>query len=110
MQSSEAVTVSSPAMRNRKQMSRISSRQPLAVHLGVEQGAQEVVSVLASTLVEHPFEEGVDGVGGLLLQRLGLGMPELVAGEDVGPDHAVLHLQERGEVPDRETEHGEEDL
>ena len=44
-QSSDAVTVSSPAMRNRKQMSRISSRLAVAVDLGGEELAQQVVAV-----------------------------------------------------------------
>ena len=61
MQSSEAVTVSRPAMRNRKQMSRMSSSvSAVPVDLGVEEHRQDVVLALGLALVEGLLKYVVD--------------------------------------------------
>ena len=60
-------TVSSPAMRNRKQMSRMSSwvRRSPSTSACEEVAQQVVVAALARPLVEHLLEVRVDRVGGL---------------------------------------------
>ena len=73
--------------------------EPVAVDLGVQEVAEEVVPLARPARSSmHLLEVGVDRVGGLLLVRLGLGVAELVADDLVGPDDAVLHLQEAREL------------
>ena len=111
MQSSVAETVSKPAMRNRKQMSRMSSRsQLLSVDLGVEEPAQQIVPPFGLTLVQQLVEVLVDGVGRPLLEIMHLRTPIRDTQHHVGPDDAVLHGQEPGELLDGEAEQTEEHL
>ena len=64
MQSSVAVTVSSPAMRNRKQMSRISSRVSCSPSTSASRNWREdVVAPLDLALVEDLVEVVVDRLG-----------------------------------------------
>ena len=65
MQSSDAVTVSRPAMRNRKQMSRISSWESRSPSTSASRNALSRSSDRSvAPLGDHPLEVGVDRVGG----------------------------------------------
>ena len=72
--------------------------EAVAVDLGVQDVAEEVVASFTLALTDNPAEVRVDRIGRLLLVRVGLGMAELVPYDDVRADHAVLHAQERREL------------
>src|SRR6201995_3442783 len=111
MQSSDAETVSRPAARNRKQMSRMSSRLRRGRGpLRREELADEVVAWVSLPVADHRVEVGVDGGGGLLQQRHRVFVPAGLAGDRLRADEAVLELEEAGQLVQRQAEQGEEDL
>ena len=111
MQSSVAVTVSSPAIRKRKQMSRMSSRVRRSPSTSALRKCDRRSSLrLLLALVEDLVEVLVDRIGDLLLVRLGLGRPLRRPGHVLGPDDAVLHGEEGVELVHGQAEQGEEDL
>ena len=92
-------------------MSRISSRVRRSPSTSAcEEVADQVVARSPRALVDDPLEVRVDRIRGLALVRLGLGVAELVADDVVGPDDAVLHPQEDGQLLQRQPEQGEEHL
>ena len=112
MQSSVAVTVSSPAMRNKKQMSRISVRcQLLAVDLdrrGTDSRGRRAVRLRVRRAPRRSTRRSSprSPAGRPCISSLPYGVP----GDLVGPDDAVLHLDEARQLVERETEQRQEDL
>ena len=87
-------------------MSRISSwREAIAVHLRVQEVAQEVVAALVRPLVDHSLEVGVDRVRGRLLVRLGVGVAELAADDLSGRMAPSFISRNSRQVVHRQAEH-----
>ena len=82
----------------------------VAVDLGVEEAAEQVVAPLDLAVVEHIVEVRVDRRADLVLVGDGVGVLAALADDVVGPDDAVLHRQERRQVRERQPEQGEEHL
>ena len=111
MQSNVAVTVSRPAMRKRKQMSKMSSRESVAPSTSALMNRDDqIVPRCCSPLVEHLVEVVVDGVGHLLLMGLRRRTPLSRPRDVTGADDPVLHGQEPIEFVERKSEQREEDL
>ena len=84
--------------------------QPIAVDLGVEERAHEVVVPVTGALGEQILEVRVDRVGRCLLVGLGLRMAARLTRDLVRPDDAVLHRDEARQLVEREPEHRQEHL